>query len=89
VNKIQAGTTRELTWVWSGSSPDSLYVAIVDGEESTVSSQSMVSSGGGLYYAEVTLPSSKGYYVASFNATIGGNPYIDKIPFKIVYTEVN
>lgn len=89
MKRALAGTTRKFTWVNSGLTVTTLSAAILDGSDTVVTSSSMTSSGGGHYYADLTLPSSEGFYVALFSATIGGKPYYNRIPFRTTFEEVD
>lgn len=89
LTKYLAGTTRQFTWISSGSTPSPISAAIIDGGESVVSSSSMTSSGNGHYYISLTLPSTEGYYVREYRATVNGLVYKDKKRFKVVQGTVD
>jgi hypothetical protein len=89
MQRIQAGTTKEFTWISSGVVPVDLHISIYDGSETLVTSQTLVSSGNGHYYANVTVPSSVGFYNTKFSWTYGGNPYIESLRFKTMFWEVD
>ena len=87
--RIIAGNTVRFTWVSSGANPSSIGVNIMTGSETAVSSNTFTSSGGGLYYADVTIPSTPGYYVAEAWSTISTKPYKNRVMFKAVLGEVD
>lgn len=89
MKRIQAGTTRPISWINSGASPSAVSFSVLNGEDSAVSSVSMTNSGDGHYYSFVTFPTSEGFYVGKFQASISGLPYINRIPFRTVFQEVD
>jgi len=89
VKDVQAGSTRTVAWVNSGVSPIGLSVSILDGTDTLVSSSSMVSSGNGHYFQPITFPSSRGFWVVEWNATINSKPYRNRMSVRTVLGEVD
>ena len=84
-----AGDTKTFTWVSSDASPTSIHVAIINIDETVVSSATMTSSGNGHYYSFMSIPTTPGFYVASWNATVGGSQRVHKRYFRCILGEVN
>ena len=89
IEEFIIGDTIELSWVSSGSSPSDIYAAVYDGDETMVDSMTLSSSGNGHYFFDYTLPTSTGYYVVEYVATISSNPYKSRKRFKTVRNEVD
>lgn len=89
IQKKLIGDTMKVTWVSSAAIPSSVILSIFTGSESLVSSASMTNSGAGHYYGLYICPNSPGFYVAETLATISGNPYKDRLRFKIVKGEAD
>lgn len=85
---ILCGTTRVMTWVNSGITPTGLSVSVLAGSSTLVSSAAMTSSGNGHYYQPVTLPTTPGFYVVRWQATIGGKPYKNEVRIRTILGEV-
>ena len=83
------GDTLKSTWVNSGASPSDIRSSVFNGEETSVGSATMTSSGNGHYYAFHTIPNTPGFYVAETLATIGGYPFKRRVSFKAVKEEVD
>lgn len=88
MKRVLVGDTFKQTWISSGTTPSVISAGIRDGEEAVVSSGSGVSSGNGHFY-RTTLVSTPGYYVAEWKATISGSPYIRRLRFRAVLSEVD
>lgn len=89
MDKFLIGTTIELSWVSSASTPTDIYAAVYDGTETMVSSMTLSSSGNGHYYVDYTVPTSTGYYVVEYTATISSKPYKKRKRFQTVRTETD
>ena len=89
IPKKVIGNTIQVTWVSSGQTPDPIIAAIYNGSDTLVNSAAMVDSGNGHFYHNYTLPNTTGFYVAETIATIGGNPYKNRITFQAVTGEVD
>ena len=89
MKKILYGHTKKSTWVSSGVTATTIYVAIYDGNESLVTSMSMTSSGNGYYYAVVTYPNTEGFYVEEWNAVVSTKTYKKRERFQIVLSEAD
>lgn len=76
--EVIAGTTLKSTWVSSGAVVTGGYSALISGSESLVNSVAAVDSGNGHLYGIHLIPSSGGWYVNEWGATIGGNLYINR-----------
>ncbi len=87
--KFLIGDTLKVSWINSGNTPTPIFAAIYNGSDTLVNSISMTDSGNGHYYSYWTLPNSIGYYVAETIATIGGQPFKRRAPFKAVKGEVD
>ena len=82
------GNTLQVTWVSSGQTPSPISAAIRDGSDTLVNSKTMTSSGNGHFFYDY-VPTSVGFYVAETIATIGSNPYKNRVPFKVITGEVD
>lgn len=89
MKKILAGTTKQSTWVSSGITASPIYVALLDGSETVVSSTSMTSSGNGHYFGLITYPNTPGFYVVEDKATVATYPYKSRQTVKVVLSEVD
>lgn len=89
MDEYLSGDTKRFTWVSSGQTPSPITAAVIDAKETVVSSASMVSSGNGHYYLNVTLPTTDGYYVKETKQTMAGKDYRQREKFKIVLCEVD
>lgn len=89
VEKI-AGTTLRVTFVSSGSVPTTISSALIDKAEAVVNSTALVNSiGGGSFYAVHQLPTSPGWYINEWRATIQGNNYIERQFIRVRSMEVD
>lgn len=75
-------------WISSGTTPSLISAAVLDGNETIISSGTGVSSGNGHFY-RATSVSSPGWYVSEWKATISGNPYRRRFRFKAILNEVD
>lgn len=73
--EVIAGTTIRTTWVSSGVAASPICSALLTGSETVVHSVAAVDSGNGHYYAVHPVPSSGGWYVNRWLASIGVNTY--------------
>jgi len=94
--KFEISTTVQFTWVASAA-PNSLYLAILTASETLVNSVAGVQSGGGNWYAFVTIPDSFGKYPCYLKAvwtatmsTHAGNasPFVNPMLFEVDKTKV-
>lgn len=83
------GTTKQFTWINSGTVGATIAVSIWTGSETMVSSSAMVSSGPGHYYTFSTLPEEPGFYKALFDASVIGYPFKHVIQFRTVLGDVD
>lgn len=67
------GATLRATFVCSGATISSGYSCLRDGSNLVVTSRAAVDSGNGHLYADLALPSSAGWLVNEWGATINGN----------------
>lgn len=89
MDKFLFGDTKKLTWISSGTTPTLIYSTIFDGNESSVNSSTMTSSGNGHYYANMTLPNTPGFYVRETYAWVNSFPYRNRERFKVIKSEVD
>ena len=89
LTKHLIGNTIQITWVNSGQTPSPITAGVYNGSDTLVDSGAMTSSGNGFYFRNYTLPNTAGYYVAETMATIGGNPYKNRIRFKAIKGETD
>lgn len=90
MNRHLIGDTIRVTWVSSGTVPDSITAAIYNGQEVLVESGSMVSSGNGHYYYNFTIPDSgQQFYVAETVSYVNSLPYKRRVRFKAILSEVD
>ncbi|HKJ88812.1 MAG TPA: hypothetical protein VKA48_09925 [Gammaproteobacteria bacterium] len=89
IKRALVGDTVRFTWVNSGTTPGALHLALYDGAETLVSSQTMASSGNGHYYADVTLPDTPGFYVGETFALVDGKDYKRRVKVRAVLGEVD
>lgn len=83
------GDTIQFTWISSGVAPSDLYCTVMDGDETSVDSATMASSGNGHYYHHHTVTNTPGYYVGRMVANINGDPFIRTKRFRGVTEEVD
>ena len=92
--QVEVGSTIQLTWVAS-SAPATLGLQVKTASETVVASLSAVQSGGGSWYAFVTIPDSFGRYPADLAgiwtataSTHAGNssPFITTQLFQVTKT---
>lgn len=69
------GSTLRATLVCSGATISSGYSLLRDKTETVITSRAAVDSGNGHMYADLVLPSSAGWLVNEWGATINGNAY--------------
>jgi hypothetical protein len=86
--RILTGDTATFTFISSGDTPSPITLAIIDKDDTVVSSVAMTDSGNGHYYANAYV-NTPGFYTAEWKATIGGNPYRRREPFQAVMLEVD
>ena len=86
LKKKMVGNTMKVTWVNSGVTPTAITTGIYNGSDTLVNSVAMTSSGNGHYFSLYTT-TSVGMYVAETYATVNGNPYKDRMRFKVVTGE--
>ena len=85
-----AGSTLRLTWVCSGQAPSAIHSTLYDRNDALVSSMTAVDSGGGLFYADHFLPSSKGqWYVNRWYARLNVNTYVSVQFLRALWPEVD
>ena len=72
------GTTKRLTWASSGTTAAGICATIRSSANTLVSSMAAVSSGDGHYYVVMVHPSTPGWYVNEWVASINANTYIDR-----------
>lgn len=84
-----AGTTIRLTWVNSGAAASPISFALLDRNETLISSIAGVSSGNGHYYAPVFVPNSFPYYVAQAIAVVDASTYVSRALVKRWKVEAN
>lgn len=77
INTVEciAGTTIRLTWVSSGTIPSGAASSLISGSETLVSSVAAVDSGNGHLYAVHDVPTSGGWYINEWQATLVGKTY--------------
>ena len=89
LGEFDVGNTLTYTWVDSSvSSASSISHAILNGNETLISSKSATSSGGGHYYA-LDLVNTPGFYISEWKATINSNAYTRRDAFKIIKLETD
>lgn len=69
------GSTLRTTWVNSGASASPISSALYGPTNALVSSVAQTSSGGGFYYADITLPGSRQWMLNEQVATVDGRLY--------------
>lgn len=89
VKRYEAGDTISFSWINCGVTPTSLVSYVKTGSETIISSESMISSGGGFYYNDYTLPDTPGFYVTGSIATINGKPYRNYEIIQVILVEVD
>jgi hypothetical protein len=89
VYEVTARTTRQLEWVNSGVTPSAISCALIDRNETLVSSVAAVSSGNGHYYALVTHPGSGCWVVNEWIAVINANTYVSRQFGHVITQEVD
>lgn len=93
VPRIEAGTTRQFTWVASAA-PSTISMALFNSSGSLVSSATATSSSATSFFRFVTLPASAdafsgtfpARYLAEWRAVVDGNLYITRDELEIVDT---
>ncbi len=90
IKEFLRDSTLKITWIDSGTTPNSIHFNILDKSESILSSDNMVSSGNGHYFALFTIPNSFnfGFYNSETVAVIDNYPYRKKRPFRVIPGEV-
>ena len=86
---VIGGTTLNLTWINSGSTPSVLRLSILDKAEALVSSVTPVDSGNGHYFAPLYVPSSDAWYVARAIAVLNTNTYVSRALIRTHKLEVS
>lgn len=69
------GDTKTFTWISSGQTASPMTIALINGDETVVSCGTMTGSGNGHYFLAVTLPTTPGFYVSEYLATISSKIY--------------
>ena len=70
------GNTIRFTWVSSGDTASPISCALYDGSETLISSVAATSSGNGLYYAPMRVPTSMPWYRNEWIAVVNANTYV-------------
>ena len=95
LKEFEAGTTVQCTWGGSDA-PSSLYLRVITASETLVRSVSAIQSGGGNWYAFVTVPDSFTKYpcnlMAEWTATLSthaGNAsqFVNRMEFVLIKTK--
>ena len=89
IPRYLGGNTVSFRWISSGQSPTTIYTTVLDGSDTMVTSCAMTDSGNGHYYANITLPSTPGFYVREDVATISSLPYKKRKRMLVVPQEVD
>lgn len=88
-DEFLVGDTIKITWINSAvSSPDAMTYAIRNGDDTVVSSGTLISSGNGHYYRYYTVE-TPGFYVSDSIMTVSGLPFKRSKIFKAVVLEVD
>lgn len=72
------GDIFKATWVSSGGNPSTISSALIDKNQTVISSLTGVSSGNGFFFAFHQLPNTPAYYVNEWRANVGGNNYVNR-----------
>ena len=88
LGEFDVGNTLTYTWINSGVAPSAISHAILNGDETLVSSKTATSSGDGHYYA-LDLVNTPGFYISEWKATINSNAYTRRDAFKIIKLETD
>lgn len=86
--EVLVGDTFKQTFIASGTDPSVITAAVLDGNETVVSSGAGVNSLNGHFYRNVKV-NTPGYYVSQWDATINGLPYKRRLRFKAILNEVD
>ncbi len=89
VYKTLARTTEVFAWVSSGAVAGTISSALIDRNETLVSSIAATSSGNGFYFANMTMPGSAQWLVNEWRATINGNLFIKRQFLQVLTMEVD
>ncbi len=71
--RYPTGSAIEFLYTASGYTVNTLWMALYNGSDTLVKSATATASGGGFYFAIVTMPSSPGNYVGIWNAYYGSD----------------
>ena len=90
IKKILPGDTGKMTWVNSGATLDTPYAFVENNQGTIISSETVVDSGNGHYFAlHTTAVGSDGFYVMELGGDIGGYPYKRRRRFEVTVFEVD
>ena len=82
------GGALNFSWISSGETITSNWLAIYNGADALVSSQAATSSTNGYTFADATV-STPGFYVAEWNVRVGSNLHKRRDIFQAVLMEVD
>lgn len=85
--QIVGGVLR-FSWISSGETITSNWLAIYNGPDALVSSQAATSSTNGYTFADASV-STQGFYAAEWNVRVGSNLYKRRDIFEAVLMEVD
>lgn len=84
MDKFIVGDTRHCTFTSSGNTFSPMVVNVLNGNDETlITSASMIGSGSG-YYADVTMPTTPGFYTVYFEGVNSTKTYKRSIRFELV-----
>ena len=90
IERLLAGTTRRFTWTNSGATATATLFNLLTGSETMVTCYSTVlDSGNGHYYKDVTMPDTPGFYAYLWQMTVNGNVYKTKGKLRVILEEVD
>lgn len=84
-----AGSTKELRFVNSGAIAGSISCALLDRNETLITSVAATSSGNGFYYALLVHPGSTCWVVNEWKAVFGANSYTMRQFGRVIAMEVD
>lgn len=82
------GSVLRFSWISSGETITSNWLAIYNGPDALVGSQTSTSSANGYAFADASV-STVGFYVAEWNVRVGTNLYKRRDVFEAVLVEVD
>ena len=82
------GSVLKFSWISSGETITSNWLAIYNGPDALVGSQAATSSANGYTFADASV-STPGFYVAEWNVRVGANLYKRRDIFEAVTMEVD